>query len=141
MAARVSAYDRQARLATPDGSVTASYDGTEFSQGTTPTHGAWRLSTGLVLEGCGASGVFSEDGVWFAAPRWIVEYAYNKEAKQLLNAAFGHQIVVAHLPTQAVYTLDRRYGVIELESFRGGVITGEEEPGSGRRLTVRVAAA
>lgn len=136
MTVKISAYEERVELSTSDGSARASFDGTMFSQGTTPTSGTWTLSCGVVLDHCGSSGMFSEDGQWFAVPRWISEYAYSKKEKKLTSAIFGQQLQVVHLPTHAVYPLEGRYGVVELESFQAGVIVGAS---GGQRLTVRVA--
>lgn len=138
MAARISAFQCEVDLPGPTPELHATFRGTHFNMGETPVSGTWTLSVGLALEHCGSAAVFSEDGLWFAAPVWLAEYEYHKEFKRL-TAVYGQQVVAVELASRQLFKLAPRYRVVELHSFRDGLVEGEDDLQTPIRL--RVAAA
>lgn len=126
MGPRISAYQCEVDLPGPTPELHAEFRGMHLNMGETPVSGTWTLSIGLALEHCGSSAVFSDDGRWFAAPVWLAEYEYRREFKRL-TAVYGQQVVVVELATRQLFKLAPRYRVVELDSFRDGLVAGEDD--------------
>lgn len=108
-----SPWDYEVTLVSPDGSKTARIEKAMEIAMSAPTRGTLVLSTGLVLEGCNPSMVWSDDSRYLAVPRW-------EGRKQ--------RLVVIDTWTQQVRQSNPRYHVLELTSFSGGIIRGLDSP-------------
>lgn len=109
-----SPWDWEVALVSPDGSKTARIDNAMEIAMSAPTRGTLVLSTGLVLDGCNPSMVWSDDSRYLAVPRW-------EGRKQ--------RLVVIDTSTQQVRRSNPRFRALELTSFSGGIIRGVDSPG------------
>ncbi|MBB4638983.1 hypothetical protein [Longimicrobium terrae] len=110
----ISPWSDTASLISPDGRTTASIeDAGEIAMGA-PTSGTLILSTGLTVERCSPSMVWSDDSRYLAVPRW------NLDRRQ--------QLVIIDAREGAVRALPEIYRVLQLESFDGGIVRGVDSP-------------
>jgi len=105
----ISPWADGAVLESPDGTKTARLvDGHEFGQGS-PTSGRLVLSTGLQLEGCSTSMVWSEDSRFLAVPRW----KWTGQSLLIIDTVRGE-----------VRVAPGTFSVLQLSAFRGGIVEG-----------------
>jgi hypothetical protein len=110
----ISPWSDSARLASPDGRAEARIDDAgEIAMGA-PTSGTLVLSTGVTVERCSPSIVWSDDSRWLAVPRWTV----NRH----------QQLVVVDARAGTVRVMPGTYRVLQLESFDGGIVRGVDSP-------------
>jgi hypothetical protein len=109
----VSPWAHDVTVVSPDGSKTARLDATGEMGMRGPTRGTLTLSTGLVLEECNPSMVWSHDSRYLAIPRWDG----NRQ-----------RLAVIDTSTQQVRVSNSRHAVLQLASFSGGIITGIDSP-------------
>jgi hypothetical protein len=110
----ISPWAWEAVLASPDGEKTARIDDAlEIAMGA-PTSGRLVVCTGLSLESCNPSMVWSDDSRYLAVPRWTPTQA--------------QQLVIVDVVQAVVRVAPGRYSVLQLESFEGGVVHGVNSP-------------
>lgn len=108
-----SPWDHEVTSVSPDGSKTARIEkAMEIGMGA-PTRGTLFLSTGLVLEDCNPSMIWSDDSRYLAVPRW---------------EGGSQRLAVIDTSTQQVRESNSLYRVLELTSFSGGIIGGLDSP-------------
>jgi hypothetical protein len=110
----ISPWADGAVVESPDGTKTARLeDGHEITQGS-PTFGRLVLSTGLQLEGCNTSMIWSEDSRFLAVPRW------RRDRNQSL--------VIIDTVRGEVHVAPGTFRVLQLSAFRGGIVEGIDSP-------------
>jgi len=109
----ISPWADGAVLESPDGTKTARLDdGHEFGQGS-PTSGRLVLSTGIQIENCSPSMVWSEDSRFLAVPRW----QWTGQSLLLIDTVRGE-----------VRVAPGTFRVLQLSAFRGGIVEGIDSP-------------
>jgi hypothetical protein len=109
----ISPWADGAVLESPDGTKTARLvDGHEFGQGS-PTSGRLVLSTGIQLEQCSPSMVWSEDSRFLAVPRWTWR---------------GQNLVIIDTVRGDVRLAPGTFRVLQLSAFRDGIVEGIDSP-------------
>lgn len=79
-----------------------------------PTAGRLSISTGVTLENCNPSMVWSHDSCFLAVPRWLPDR--------------NQQLVIVDVRNTKVRVAPGRYRVLQLESFDAGVVQGIDSP-------------
>jgi hypothetical protein len=109
----ISPWADGAVVESPDGTKTARLDdGHEIGMGA-PTSGRLVLSTGIQLEGCSPSMVWSEDSRFLAVPRWTWR---------------GQNLVIIDTGRGEVRVAPGTFRVLQLSAFRGGIVEGIDSP-------------
>lgn len=109
----ISPWESDVSAASPDGSMTSHLqNAVEVGQGG-PVRGTLVLSTGLMVDDCNGSMVWSVDSRYLAVPRW---------------EATAQRLVVIDTHTGRLRASCRLYRVLELMSFHGGVVSGIDSP-------------
>lgn len=120
-----SPWDWGVEAVSPDGSVVASIeDATEIAMGA-PTSGRLVLSNGMFRESCNPSLVWSDDSEYLAVPQWTP----------------GHmqRLMIISVSRRQSRCARGTYRVLELHSFRGGVVRGVDSPvHMPKRIAVKV---
>jgi hypothetical protein len=110
----ISPWSWEAELVSPDGQKTARIvDAGEIAMGA-PTAGRLSISSGMTLENCNPSMVWSHDSRFLAVPRWLPDR--------------NQQLVIVDVGTGKVRVVPGRYRVLQLESFDAGVVRGVDSP-------------
>jgi hypothetical protein len=111
-------------LRSPDGSVSATFEGGEFRMGG-PMVGTVTLSTGLRLDDCGEEMVFSDDSRYLAVAAWATQDVL--EAGQP-KVRLRQRILVADVRTGRVARWPGEFEALRLTRFSGGVVEAVEAP-------------
>jgi hypothetical protein len=94
-----------------------------------PTRGTLRLSTGLRLDGCNPSFIWSDDSRYLAVPWYFLRWHVFRRQRMAVVDLIGRRVVVS--PETAFY--------FQPESFCAGVLTATREPAQrGDRVCWRV---
>ncbi|HEU4880774.1 MAG TPA: hypothetical protein VFT45_00975 [Longimicrobium sp.] len=110
----ISPWSYDAVLPSPDGQKTVRIkDPGEIAMGG-PTSATLIVSTGMTLESCSPSMVWSDDSRFLAVPRWTPDRA--------------QQLAIVDVEQGTVRVLPGRYRVLQLESFDAGVVRGVDSP-------------
>ena len=110
----ISPWADSATLTSPDGRTTAAIaDAWEIAMGA-PTSGELTLSNGMSRDSCNPSMIWSEDSDYLAVPQWTTD-----RAQRLLVLCVSKR-TSRYAPGQ--------YRVLELHSFRAGVVRGVDSP-------------
>jgi hypothetical protein len=134
--AEPSPYDlpifRRAHTATaPDGSDVATIDPADEVSMSNPTMGTLRLSSGLELEGCNPSFIWSDDSRYLAVPMYFRRFGLFRRQRLAIVDAVGRRVLVS--PEIACY--------FQPDSFTDGVLVVIKEPfGSATRVTWEIPA-
>jgi len=111
-------FRRTNRAVSPDGKVVAAIDSAhEVSMGN-PTRGTLVLSTGLRLDGCNPSFVWSDDSRYLAVPRYV---AY-------LGLFRRQRMAIVDVLTERVFLSAETTVCFQPESFSEGVLIATREP-------------
>ena len=111
---QISPWEYSVVLESPDGTKTAAIeDSYEFGMGS-PISGRLVLSTGIQLEECRASMVWSEDSRFLAVPRW----ARARTQELLIIDTLRGEVRVA----------PGTFRVLQLSTFRDGIVEGVDSP-------------
>jgi hypothetical protein len=102
----------------PDGSAVAEIEEAhEVSMGN-PTCGTLRLSTGLQLDRCNPSFIWSEDSRYLAVPRYFSRFGLLRRQRMVIIDLLERRALVS--PERAVY--------YQPESFTAGILVAVREP-------------
>lgn len=100
-------------LASPDGTRVASIpEAYEIAMGA-PTSGDLTVA-GLVLPGCNPSMVWSDDSAYLAVPQW--------------TAQRSQRLLIVSIDRKEFCLAPKIYRVLELHTFRNGVVSGLDSP-------------
>ena len=125
-----SPYDlpifRRAHTATaPDGSDVATIDPAYEVSMSNPTMGTLRLSSGLDLEGCNPSFIWSDDSRYLAVPIYFRRFGLFRRQRLAIVDTVEQRVVAS--PETACY--------FQPESFTEGILVVVKEPfGSAKRV-------
>jgi hypothetical protein len=111
-------FRRAHRAESPDGTVVAEIDPAYEVSMSNPTRGTLTLSTGLRLDGCNPSFVWSNDSRYLAVPRYFVRLGLFRRQRMAIVDVSARRVFVS--PETAFY--------FQPESFRGGVLIATREP-------------
>jgi hypothetical protein len=118
-------FRRAHRVSSPDGEIVAEID-EAFELGmSNPTCGTLRLSTGLQLDRCNPSFIWSEDSRYLAVPRYFVRLGLFRRQRMVVIDTVGRKAFAS--PQTTFY--------YQPDSFSGGLLVVTKEP---TRLATRV---
>ena len=122
-------WRRAHRASSPDARMVAEIAAaSEISMGN-PTCGTLRLSTGLELESCNPSFIWSDDSRYLAVPRYFLRLGLLRRQRMVIIDTRERRVVAS---TETAY-------YYQPESFSAGLLVATREPfGSARRVTWRV---
>ena len=111
-------FRRAHRASSPDGSVVAEIETAhEVSMGN-PTCGTLRLSTGLEIERCNPSFVWSEDSRYLAVPRFVFRFGLFRRQRMVVIDVLERRALAS--PETAFY--------YQPQSFSAGALVATKEP-------------
>lgn len=79
-----------------------------------PTRGTLIISNGIEIENCNPSIVWSEDSRFVAVPQW--------------TPSRGQRLIVIDVEKKQIHEFPQKYAVLELDSFKDGIISGVDSP-------------
>ncbi len=122
-------WRRAHRASSPDAQIVAEIDAAyEISMGN-PTCGTLRLSTGLELERCNPSFIWSDDSRYLAVPRYFDRLGVFRRQRMVIIDTRERRVVAS---TETAY-------YYQPESFLAGLLVATKEPfGSAKRVIWRV---
>lgn len=96
----------------PDGHFDASItNAVEVSMGNS-THGTLLISTGLTLQHCNPSFLWSEDSGYLVVPQYVFTWGFQRRQRLLVIAVSTNTVLVA--PVRAWYFMPERFTAAEL---------------------------
>lgn len=111
-------WRRAHRASSPDGQIVAEIDvAYEVSMGN-PTCGALRLSTGLELERCNPSFIWSDDSRYLAVPRYFYRLGLFRRQRMVIIDILEQRVAA---PTETAH-------YYQPESFSVGLLVATKEP-------------
>jgi hypothetical protein len=122
-------FRRAHRASSPDGKIVAEIE-KAFELGmSNPTCGTLRLSTGLRLDQCNPSFIWSDDSRYLAVPRYFVRLGLFRRQRMVVIDAVEQKAVAS--PETAFY--------YQPEAFAAGLLVATKEPSrSATRITWRI---
>ena len=112
-------FRRRHEAVSPDGRFTASMSASEVSM-SNPTSGTLRLSSGLEIERCNPSFIWSDDSRFLAVPQW----------RYLLGLQVRQRIVLLDTAERRAYGSKALAWFLQPKSFDAGLLIVVGEPAS-----------
>jgi hypothetical protein len=110
----ISPWDYECDLPSPNGKLRAEISSAhEIAMGA-PMWGKLKISSGLELDRCNPSIVWSDDSKYLAIPAWTSRRNQN--------------LVIVEVESGTIYRTKEEFRVLELKSFKDGIIEGVDSP-------------
>jgi hypothetical protein len=106
----------------PDGKVEARIDRAREVGMSNPTAGPLTLSTGLTIENCSPSFLWSDDSQYLAVPQWCHYFIF-----------LGQRLLLVHVHESRIYRSPWYWTCLQPESFTNGKVTVSINPSRGKR--------
>jgi len=122
-------FRREHRASSPDGRIVAEIEGAFELGMSNPTCGTLRLSTGLQLDRCNPSFIWSDDSRYLAVPRYFVRLGVFRRQRMVIIDIVDRKALAS--PETTFY--------YQPESFSDGLLVVTKEPTrSATRVTWRI---
>lgn len=111
-------FRRAHKASSPDGKIVAEIEVAVELGMSNPTCGRLRLSSGLQLDGCNPSFIWSDDSRYLAVPRFFVRFGFFRRQRIVVVDTVDRKALAS--PETAVY--------YQPESFSDGLLVVTREP-------------